>query len=344
MDDNDSSIEELSQENAGEAERIAEEAATLNKTAKKKRKEDRRVKRAAKEAKDLAIKRTKKRELKEKKDKAKRDSLLTSIDNEVHIVSSEDSTSEGDEGEQKKNKLSNLKMVATVEEETIRYDPKSTCITDTNLYSYRQDKLKAKKRKRRNPNYSNLFGKPLTHYQGSQYQHYYLCFTTDKKRLSWVPLPRSNLVKVGNCTQLKHIHNIHPVDPVIKRSHYYNYCLYKPSTIITRSLQRSTKYLIPQRASINSWTREARARGRSSAQASMCLGFVHITTQTTNSTISNSYICRSSYKGQQPRQLCRLGKDSTQDSVDSGQSNWGGQYPTYQRRGRGGRGRGGQGY
>ena len=196
-------------------------------------------------------------------------------------MSSEDSTSEGDDVEQKKNKLSNLKMVATVEEETIRYDPKSTCITDTNLYSYRQDKLKAKKRKRRHPNYSNLFGKPLTHYHRSLYQHYYLYFATDKKILSRVQLPRSYLVKVGNCTQLKNVPNIHPGDHVIKSSHYYNCCLYKPSTI---SLQRSTKYIIPQCASISSWTREAHVRGRSSAPASMCPGLVHITTQTTNST------------------------------------------------------------
>ena len=55
------------------------------------------------------------------KEKAKRDSLLNSIDAEVHIVSSEESTDTGDEEAQKQNKISNLKMVAIVEEETIRY-------------------------------------------------------------------------------------------------------------------------------------------------------------------------------------------------------------------------------
>ena len=190
-DANDSSIEEVSQEGDDEAERAAEEAATINETAKKQRKEARRAKRAEKEAKDRALKRTKKREEKEKKEKAKRDALLSSIDDEVHIVSSEESTSTGDEEEQKKNKLSNLKMVATVEEETIRYDLKPTCIADANLYFPRQDKLKARKRKRRHPNYSNLSGKPFTYYYKSQYQYYYQYCATTQKILSWVQLPRS---------------------------------------------------------------------------------------------------------------------------------------------------------
>ena len=90
----------------------------LNETARKKRKEARHVKRAAKEAQDLAVKRAKKREDKEKKEKAKRyvanynpnpntidtnqpilrDALLNSID-DVHVLSSDQSTSEGDEAE-----------------------------------------------------------------------------------------------------------------------------------------------------------------------------------------------------------------------------------------------------
>ena len=48
-----------------------------------------------------------------------REALLDAI--EVHVLSSDPSSSEGDEAEQRSNKLSNLKAIATVEEETLRY-------------------------------------------------------------------------------------------------------------------------------------------------------------------------------------------------------------------------------
>ena len=83
------------------------------------------------EAKEKALLRTKKREEKKRKDKAKRDSLLDAIKDELYIVSSEDSTETGDEEAQKRNKLSNLKKVSTVEEESIRYGLNSKYITTT---------------------------------------------------------------------------------------------------------------------------------------------------------------------------------------------------------------------
>ena len=49
----------------------------------------------------------------------------------TYIVSSEDSTDTGDEEAQKRNKLSNLKMVSTVEEESIRYGLNSIYLTTT---------------------------------------------------------------------------------------------------------------------------------------------------------------------------------------------------------------------
>ena len=53
-------------------------------------------------------------------------------------------------------------MVSTVEEESIRYGVNSKYLTTkcvTNKPLSRQDKARAKKKKRRHPNYSNLHGK-----------------------------------------------------------------------------------------------------------------------------------------------------------------------------------------
>ena len=77
------------------------------------------------------------------------------------IVSSDDSTDTGDEESMRMNKLSALKMISTVEEESLRYDLNPIPIINTisNAHSmYRQDKARAKKRKRRHPNYSTLTG------------------------------------------------------------------------------------------------------------------------------------------------------------------------------------------
>ena len=91
--------------------------------------------------------RTEKREDRERKDKAWRDALQAALEEDILILTSEDSTDSGTEETQKKNKLSNLKMVNTVEEEWLRYGINSNylmnkCVTN-NLIS-RQEKDKAK--------------------------------------------------------------------------------------------------------------------------------------------------------------------------------------------------------
>ena len=77
---------------AVEAARIQEAAAKANELAKKMKKEARRAKRLVREAKEKAMLRSKKREEKERKDKAARDSLHEALENDIFIVSSEDST------------------------------------------------------------------------------------------------------------------------------------------------------------------------------------------------------------------------------------------------------------
>ena len=77
--------------------------------------------------------RTKKREERERKDKARRDSLQAAIEDDIFILSSE----------------------------SIRYGVNSKYLTTkcvTNKPLSRQDKTRAKKKKRRHPNYSNLHG------------------------------------------------------------------------------------------------------------------------------------------------------------------------------------------
>ena len=163
---------------AGDDEREAEQNAQLTETARKERKKERTARRLEKEAREKALKRVKKREEKEKRDNDKRydldissthnintnvithrEALLEAIT--VHVVSSDPSSSEGDEAEQLSNKLSNLKAIATVEEETLRYKYSTLDLATNNTFPFRQEKAKAKKRKRRHPRYDYLHGKSL---------------------------------------------------------------------------------------------------------------------------------------------------------------------------------------
>ena len=138
------------------------------------------------------MKRAKKREDKEKKEKAKRYTIANSNPNiidtnpntsrealldaiEVHVLSTDPSSSEGDEAEQLRNKLSNLKVIATVEEETLKYKSRSQVVTLTNIHHPRQEKAKAKKSKSCHPRYDYLHGKYLNYYYnvvtGGYYKH-----------------------------------------------------------------------------------------------------------------------------------------------------------------------------
>ena len=121
------------------------------------------------------MKRAKKREQKEKRENEKRydyncmkvtnstpnnnlpcrKSLLEVV--QVHVVSSDISSSDDDGAGQ----LSNLRAIALIENETRRYvysNLKNDTSTPNNILLHRQEKAKAKKRKRRYPSYSHLFG------------------------------------------------------------------------------------------------------------------------------------------------------------------------------------------
>ena len=85
-----------------------------------------------------------------------REALLEAIT--VHVVSSDPSSSEEDGAEPLSNNLSNLKAIATVEEETLRYSHSTLDLAPNNTLPLRQEKAKAKKRKRRHPRYDYLHG------------------------------------------------------------------------------------------------------------------------------------------------------------------------------------------
>ena len=96
--------------------------------------------------------------------------MQAALEEDILILTSEDSTDSGTEETQKRNKISNLKMVNTVELKWLRFGINSNylmnkCVTN-NLIS-RQEKDKAKKKKRRHPNYSNLNG---TYYNQPTYK------------------------------------------------------------------------------------------------------------------------------------------------------------------------------
>ena len=171
-DGNDSSVTEVNPE-TGAPEREAEITAELTEADRKERKKPRAIRRLAKEAKDKALKRAKEREAKEQREKEKRYDLnISSTPNNnvltyrkalleavtVHVVSSDLSSSEDDGAEQLSNKLSNLRAIALVEDETRRYGTSNLDFAPNNTLPLRQEKAKAKKRKRRHPRYDHLFG------------------------------------------------------------------------------------------------------------------------------------------------------------------------------------------
>ena len=175
-DGNDSSITEVDNEAGDAEEREAKLNAQVTKTARKQRKKERIARRLEKEAREKVLKRAKKREEKEKREKANRYELANSSTHnininpithreallepiEVYVISSDPSSSEGDEAEQLSNKLSNLKAIATVEEEILRYKYSTQVVTTNNTFPLRQEKDKAKKRKRRHPRYDYLHSK-----------------------------------------------------------------------------------------------------------------------------------------------------------------------------------------
>ena len=121
--EHDSSIEEVDPNEADDAdERAAEANALITETVREKRKKERNARRLEKEAKEKAVNRAKKREEKNKKEKAKRYTIANSnydiIDTNpntcreaflnaivVHVLSTDPSSSEGDEEELLRNKL-----------------------------------------------------------------------------------------------------------------------------------------------------------------------------------------------------------------------------------------------
>ena len=94
------------------------------------------------------------RELKEQGEKEKRQSLLQEV--QVHVLSSEVSSSEDDGAGQ----LSNLRAIALIENETRRYVSNLTIIASkpNNISLSRQEKAKAKKRVKRYPSYGHIKG------------------------------------------------------------------------------------------------------------------------------------------------------------------------------------------
>ena len=92
---------------------------------KKMKKEAKKAKRLVREAKEAALHRNKKREAKERKDRARQNALQATLEEDILILTSEDSTDSGAEETQKKLKLSNLKMVSKVEEEYLKYVKKT---------------------------------------------------------------------------------------------------------------------------------------------------------------------------------------------------------------------------
>ena len=89
-----------------------------------------------------------------KRRKEKRKTLLDEV--QVHVLSSEVSISNDDGAGQ----LSNLRAIALIENETRRYDYnlKNKISTPNNILPFRQEKAKAKKRKRRYPSYGHISG------------------------------------------------------------------------------------------------------------------------------------------------------------------------------------------
>ena len=76
------------------------------------KKEANRARKLVREAKKAALLRTKRREAKEKQDHARQDAIQAALEEDIVLLTSEDSTDSGEEKTAKKLKISNLKMVS----------------------------------------------------------------------------------------------------------------------------------------------------------------------------------------------------------------------------------------
>ena len=140
--DLETSIEDITPGNDDAAVK-AEKALALK---KKMKKEAKRARKLVREAKEAALLRTKRREAKEKRDRARQDAIQAALEEDIVLLTSEDSTDSGEEKTAKKLKISNLKMVSRVEDEYRKYvkEPIKMQLANSNsiIISSRQEKAK----------------------------------------------------------------------------------------------------------------------------------------------------------------------------------------------------------